>query len=408
MADLKVDEAKKELQGIVDKQKQTIQRGLESTMSDAEKKVLDEKNKKEQDAKALKEAEVKKDAEILAKKADERTEDEKKRALVLEEEARKREEEKLSAEDKIKRIQKQSQERIDELVNRLKQIEDKSSKDAQDLRKELELQKQENENLSKKLTSLDKKDETPNLLKQKEEERLRKYLDEDKEKPREQRKEMSREQLEEWLLEDQVAAQEWISERTLRRSRDRSMDIRTQDKDKFVKDFIGKQDESNKRVLIKHPELDTAARESELKSQGKSDKEIQETLCQENEKYRVSTEIVKENPEKYLTKENGPELVATEMERRIANKSSTTQTQDQKEMADLRKMIEDQQKIIDELQNPSDIGVNSTLIKIRENKQQISEQEKVLIDTLKSLNTPQDRIDSALKKFREKKGIKSA
>jgi hypothetical protein len=74
----------------------------------------------------------------------------------------------------------------------------------------------------------------------------------------------------------------------------------------------------------------------------------------------------------------------------------------------LEETVKEQQTIIDELTNPPDIGLNSTLLRVRELKTQISEQEKVLIKTLKDLNTPQNIIDSALKKFREKKGIKSA
>ena len=405
MAEIKVDEAKKELQDMVSKEKESIQKTREAMMSESEKKALEETKKKQQEET---EAQIKKDADILTKKSEERTEEEKKRAEVLAEETRKKEEANLSIEDKIKRVKEESQKRIDELVNKLKQVEDQTSKEAQNLRKELEIQKQENENLVKKFIQPDKKDELATILKQKENERTQKYLEEDKDKPREQCREMSRDQLEEWLLEDQVAAQEWIAERALSRSRERSTDVRTQQKDSFIKDFVGKQDESNKKVLIRHPELDTTKREKELKDQGKTDKEIQEILCQENEKYRISSEIVKENPEQYLTKENGPELVATEMEKRIAGKSSIIQTSEQKELAELRKMVEEQQTVIDELKNPQDIGINSTLLRIREAKAQISEQEKVLIDTLKSLNTPQDRIDSALKKFREKKGIKSA
>jgi hypothetical protein len=404
MPEIKVEEAKKELQGMVGKQKESIEKVREPMLSESEKKTSEDAKKKQQET----EAQIKKDAEILAKKSEERTEEEKKRAGVLEEEVRKREEASLSIEDKIKRVKEESQKRIDEVVNKLKLVEDQTSKEAQNLRNELAVQKQENENLVKKLIQPDKKDELTTILKQKEVERTKKYLEEDKDKPREQRREMSRDQLEEWLLEDQVSAQEWIAERALYRSRERSTDIRAQQKDTFIKDFVGKQDESNKRVLIRHPELDTAKREAELRSQGKTDKEIQETLCQENEKYRITSEIVKENPEQYLTKENGPELVVTEMEKRIASKSLTIKTPDQERIDKLEETVKEQQTIIDELTNPPDIGLNSTLLRVRELKTQISEQEKVLIKTLKDLNTPQNIIDSALKKFREKKGIKSA
>jgi hypothetical protein len=99
------------------------------------------------------------------------------------------------------------------------------------------------------------------------------------------------------------------------------MDNQFVDRDKRIKAITEKQNESNKRVLAKHPELETYKREVELKSQGKTNDGIQEALCAENEKYRICSDIVKSNPEMYLTKENGPELVAAEMEKRLKAKS---------------------------------------------------------------------------------------
>lgn len=407
MPELKVEEVKKDLQGMVQKQKESIQKDKETLLSDTEKKAFEEKKAKEQDAQKQKEEEAKKDAAILAKKPEERTDEEKKRAEILEQEVLKREEAKLSTDEKIKRVQTETQKRIDEIKNELLQEKDKSSKQAQELQQKLQILEQENQSLKKQVSSPEKKDDVATILKQKENERLDKYLEEDKEKPRHERREMPKGELEEWLIDDIVAAQEWLADRSVRRLREKNSDINEIKRSQFFKNFTDKQNESNAKVLIRHPDLDTVKREKELKDAGKSNEEIQKTLCEENEKYRICSEIVKENPEQYLTKENGPELVAAEMEKRVAAKSSSTKTAEQERIEALEKKIEEQNARIAELESPPDTGINSTTQRNREAKEKLSEQENALVETLKSLNTPEDKIQSALKKFRERKGIKS-
>ena len=127
---------------------------------------------------------------------------------------------------------------------------------------------------------------------------------------------MSKEDLEEWLLEDNVAATEWLMERSLRRSGERKGFLANEQRKKFVEDLTSKMEQSSKRVEEKHPELTTQGRAAEFKKEGKSDKEIHEILYKENEKYRLMYDIMKEDPKKYWV-ENGPELMAEEMEKRI-------------------------------------------------------------------------------------------
>jgi hypothetical protein len=184
MPELKVEDAKKDLNGILEKEKSAIQKSKEMSMSDEERKSLEAKQaedkKKAEEARIAAETQAKKDAELLAKKDEEITDAaDKKRKTELLEKQRKDEDVKLSAEEKIKRIKDESQKRIDEVVNRLKEIEDKSSKDAQLLRQELETLRKEKTILEEKI-SKPPKDEIISLVEKEEKERQVKYLQETK------------------------------------------------------------------------------------------------------------------------------------------------------------------------------------------------------------------------------------
>lgn len=309
MKELTVEEAKKELSEIVEKSKTA-----KAVELSAEEKASIEAEKKQ------KEELKKKDEEILKKQPEALNEEEKKRRDEILEGKKAEEEEKvrkLSPEEKIKRVEAKAQKRIDEVVSKLKQVEDSSSKEAQNLRQELINLREEKNNLERKISETLPKDDKL-ILKKKEEELIRKYIEEDKELPREERREMSREELENWLIEDNLSAQEWLSERALRRK---------EEKEKLLakETETGASDESIKRVSARHPELsDTIQIESrlaELKKESKSDKEIGETLLREFPKHVISLQIVREwqksKPE-ILKKPNAPELVAEEMEKRIS------------------------------------------------------------------------------------------
>ena len=399
--EITVEEAKKDLQGMVAKEKSFKEKEKEKVMSESELKTLEDTRKKEQEEKTAKEVEAKKQADILAKKDEELSEEEKKTKTALLEEKRKEEDSKLSTDDKIKRIKEESQKRIDEVFNELKQIKDKNSKEAETLQAELKVLRQENETLNKRLTAPAEDDPTV-LLKKNEGERLSKYLEEDSSKPKEQRREMSKEELSDWVLEDLESATEWITRRTNRRDRERYNDVTKLRQDRATKDFSQRQSESNLKVITKHPDLDTAKREAELKAQGKSNSEIHSTLSQENKKYLICSEIVKADPEKYLSVPNGPELVMQEMEKRLESNPATTQSESDKKVEDLLKRIEDLEAEKASRES-EDVGVGSTVLKRKTPTTPLSEQEKILVETLKSLKTPQANIDSAFKKLREKR-----
>ncbi len=401
MPELKVDEAKKELEGILGKEKSTLEKSKEAQMSNEEKVKL-EADKKIAEAKRIEaEAKAAKDAELLIKKDEEITDEaDKKRKTELLEKQRKDEEAKLSTEDKITRIQEASQKRIDEVVNQLKQVEDKTSKDAQLLRQELETLRQEKIALEKKI-SAPPKDDVVSLVRKEEKERRDKYLQDDKSLPREDRREMTKDELDDWILEDQAEAIDWINRRGLRRAQEEYQNLTTKQLEGKTKTLIEKQIQSFSKILIKHPELDVAKRKNELKALGKSEQEIEDTLRSENLKYKLSMEIAEKHPE-WRTAEDAPELLINEMEKQLGKQASSGDDEKDKENKELKETVDALTARLEALENPADEGITSTVARDRARKIQMSEQEKILVQTMRDLKAPQDKIDAALKKFRDK------
>lgn len=184
--------------------------------------------------------------------------------------------------------------------------------------------------------------------------KLARYLREDAGKPREQRREMPKEELEEWLIEDTVSAQEWLAERTHRRATERDTIARSkkesEDKTsraKATKEFMDKQDESLKAVEKNHPELNSETiqkREAVLKAKGLKPEEVLKKMCEENEKYGMAVDIIKNDPHKYHLKPNGPELVAEEMEKRLARKKDKETTKEREERIKAEAAEEERQR----------------------------------------------------------------
>lgn len=411
MPELKVEDAKKELEGILGKEKTDAQKAKEAQMSEGERKSLEAKQaedkKKAEEARVQAEAQARKDAELLAKKDDEITEDaDKKRKSELLEKQRREEDAKLSSEEKIKRIKEESQKRIDEVINKLKEIEDKSSKEAKLLKQELETLRQEKIDLEKKI-STPPKDNIIALVDKEEKEKQSKYLQEDASKPREERREMSKDELDDWMLEDQVEAIAWINRREIRRAQEKYHNLATKQLENKTKTLLEKQIQSFSRVIIKHPELDIKKRKDELKAQGKSESEIEDTLLKENPKYKLSLEIASEHPE-WRTAENAPELLAAEMEKRLEKSSVSGEGEKDKEIDELKKTVETLTAKIDAIENPPDEGITSTIAREKARKVQATEGEKILIQTMKDAKAPQDKIDAAVRKYRERLSGKNA
>ena len=241
--------------------------------------------------------------------------------------------------DKDKRVQDKIDKRIGELTTQI-----------DDLKKDKDSDKGRIEALENELTEAKKKkdgEESKESFAEKaskaDKERVEKYLQEDKDKPREEKREMSREDIEEWLDEDQVSAYEWMTQRTLRQERERIAFKNIYESENAVRDFYDKQAKSSAKVWVKYPELNVANRTDELRSEfetkakaeGKDiasesvikevNEKIFESICKENEKYRICSEIISQDlkdsadgkTSKYLLAENGAELVMVEKEKRL-------------------------------------------------------------------------------------------
>lgn len=275
------------------------------------------KNKVEE---ATKKAE--KDEAILSKSDDK---------LEPEEKARKAELLKVKQESEDKEAKSNVQKRIDELTGKIKDIEN----DRNSTKAERDALKTELDDIKKKL-SMTPEDVVKEKVKSELTNLQKKYVDEDKRLPREEKREMPKEELDEWLLEDYEGASEWLTRRSIRRVEE-ERDLRNKELGSIrAKETLAKQMRSQDKVLARHPDLDMDRRKAELEKEGKSKDEIFRIICNENPKYKLCADILHENPDKYLQAENGPELVVEEMERRLKKPESPEIDAIKKELAELR------------------------------------------------------------------------
>lgn len=232
----------------------------------------------------------------------------------------------LRATEKEAQREASIQKRFDELTGQIKDLKSEKTQDKEAIKSlESELQ-----NLR---GSIDRNpDKIKAEVKRLESERVSRYAQEDAELPRDERREMTDEELEEWMVEDLVSAQTWLADRQLRRNQERQADIekmKSSTKSLKAEEVIKLQKESQARVQARHPDLDPTKRIEELKTQGKSKEEIQRIVLSENKKLKLVTEILRENSDRYLLSPNGPELLVEEMERRMS--SGKGETQEEKE-----------------------------------------------------------------------------
>lgn len=286
----------------------------EAKVAATEKAKADEQIKKDEGIKlAEAEAKTKDDERILGSDDKSLSEPEIKRKAELQETKRKKDE---SPDEKIKRVQESSQKRIDEIKSEMLAKENSSAERLKKLEAELaELKRPKVEEDAKAKS------------KREESERIAKYLEADKHLPRTDRREMSEEELDEWYLEEPLKATRWIQKNEIRRENERkAIEAKLEEDEAKNKaklgadDFIIKQNESKAKLFAKYPGVNPSA-EKLASFKGKSNTEIREALSAESEEFRICSEIVAENPKKYLESVNGPELVMAEIEKRLANKS---------------------------------------------------------------------------------------
>lgn len=397
-----IKKQKIEDQRLFDEKKKLESKGApedSSTKEKTEEEKLKIQKEAEEKATLVKklEEQAKDDERVLAAKEEDLSKEDKERRVEL----IKKQEEKLPIEDKLKRFQESTQKRIDELVSKNKEQENLSAKEKADLQKQIadlqsELKKSKEPAQQASEAELEKKEVS---------ERIAKYLEEDKALPREQRRELTKEELEDWLLEDMTAAQEWLSERTFRRNQELGKIREEKYKGKFIKEFISKQNASADKTYKVHPELDVTKRLGELKAEGKSKEEIRKIIFSENPKYKTYLEIFEADPKKYVNAENGPELIVEEMEKRLNLKE--TPKQDSSTLSEIDKLKKEKEEAekkaleaeaeLKRIQGLDEgLGVDSEGKPIK--KDQLSEFQQTQLALAKKAGLSPDRLKAAIKR----------
>lgn len=296
----------------------------------AENKTKLEQVEKDKGIELAKQQEVKtkEDERILSEDDTKLAEADKKRKSELLDIKRKEED---TPEFKIKRVQESTQKRIDEIKSEQLAKENKTSAELAALKAELE-----------ELRKPKQQEDFKAKIKREQSEQIAKFVEEDKSKPKEERREMSKDDLDSWYLDDPVEATKWIQRTEYRRLRDlekaeevASKPVDTSDvKKTLTKEFIEKQLASRAKLIEKFPSLipskdkiieirnklglplDRALNESELDTFNKE-------FAIQNKEYQLAMTISKEFP-KFLEETNGPELMMAEMEKRLKKPEQKT------------------------------------------------------------------------------------
>lgn len=287
------------------------------------------------------ETQAKKDEEILTKKEDD---------LTPEQKTRKTELVKIKQDAEEKEKKSNVQKRIDELTGKVKDLE----RDNTSTKAERDAIRNELDGLKKQL-SMTPNDKIKEKVKSEMSSRVNKYIEADKGLPRENRREMTKEEIDEWALEDWEAANEWVSRRTIRRveeERDFKLNLETSLK---AEEILDKQEISSKRTYIKHPELDTSKRKEELRKEGKKTEEIHNILLEENEKYKMCFDVYNENPNKWIVLDNAPELIVEEMEKRLSKMPKKEDSEVEKLRAEVERLKAEKAQL-----EGLDSGISST------------------------------------------------
>ena len=265
------------------------------------------------------EAQAKEDERILSANEADLSEKDKERKVQLGEIKKKKDE---SPEEKIKRVQESSQKRIDEIKSELLEEKNRANQD-RDLIKRLEAE------LAEVKKSIKPKEEDAQIvIKRQLDERIAKYVDEDKSKPRAERREMSKEELDEWFLEDPTEASAWINDRSLRRHEEKKEiqeSLKSNKGKELADDFVKKQKASFDKLLAKYPRVklsEARLKEVDAMLTGKNEAEQRAILEKEEPVYLAALDLINTNPKKYLEAVDGPEAAIIELDKKFGQKDT--------------------------------------------------------------------------------------
>lgn len=334
-----IEKAGKVAEDFIKQQEEAKKKEAESKMTDEQKKAKEAEDlaKVEADKKAKLQQEQKEkdDLEILEKEESQLTEEQKKRK----EEIVKSQEGEPDLQKILKGL-KDANKRIDKLTGRNKEQEFEFKKAMEEKEKEIQALK----NLVAK-SKEPSKDEVETAVETQIEEASQVYLKEDADKPRELKREMAKEELEEWFAEDPVEAQRWMIKQEKRRDYERNQIAKNLQNKVASDEFLSKQRESVQRLISKYPNSKPDARANELKSQGLKPQDIIAKLEGEFPEYRIVQEIVNSDPN-VLSKIDFGDYVMAELEKRLANK----ETEKKKEVKKVYTEEEVKQMVQEELE----------------------------------------------------------
>lgn len=221
---------------------------------------------------------VKTDDELIGAADESLNDDEKlKKAEVI-----KIREEAKTPEQKMEEWKASTQKRVDELVGELKSERNSRQKDQERIAELVE----EIQGLKGAMEDSGAIESNSDKISKNESVAYDKMIEEDKALAREKRREMTKDELEEYLLEDYVSAQEWLVRRELRRSNERTAKMNT-------RDVAGQVAKNSKVLYERFPGCNVEERASELEAAGSSVAEIIDILSKESEDFKLMMEVMK-------------------------------------------------------------------------------------------------------------------
>jgi len=356
MESIMEEKAVKVAEEFIKQREEAKVKAAEYALTEEQKAKLAEENKvKEADEVKAKELAVKseqEEVEILDKDETQLTEEQKKKkAEILESR------EKEPDVNKIIKGLKDANRRIDKLVGRNKEQEFEFQKSLRE--KELEIAE-----LKRKVEGgVIKPEDIENQVISEAQVKIARYIQEDEVKPREQRREMIKEEIEEWVIEDPEAAYAWIAKRELRREREIESDRQKVEVKGKATEFLQKQEDSVNRFLIKYPNAKPEKRALELKNQGKTYEEANKILSDEFPEYRLTNEIVVEHPE-WMKEVHFGQLLADELGKRLTKKDEKVVSKKSYTEDELKRAVQEALEMETQRRSSIDSGIKPSGAKI--------------------------------------------
>ena len=348
--------------GLKRERKDPAEIAEEFTKNMEEQDALQEKEDEKQEDTEKDETEEKEEVDDNQEKEPDNKQDEKSDQEDSESSTEEKPEETEEDDDKKKK-KGSAEQRITELISEIKALRNDSKVRDQEYLNRIESLEQEKEAIRRE-AGLAPEDKIEDEVRSLERQRIEKYLEEDRRLPREERREMSKEEYEDWLAEDIASATDWRVEQRLRRDREKKEDAEKLKIKSEVTKIRNSQRISQTRVEARHPELNVSKEREQLKNQGMLEEEIHKHFLENNEKYRVMAEIMQSDrtlAQKAILDPKGPELLEKEMLKRLDSTSSQDDN-DEDELAQVRSelaALKEMMGVEEDRKSRIDVGITS-------------------------------------------------